>query len=51
MFIPPWIHGTHLAAHDNSKAGAVGLIVIGGVLAPALIGVPIMLFGIYRLFK
>jgi hypothetical protein len=45
-------HVIHAAAHDkDSKLGAIVLIVMGFFFTPMLIGIPIMLFGFYRLCK
>jgi hypothetical protein len=42
----------HAAAHDKeSKLGAVIMIVMGFFFTPLLIGIPVMLIGIYRLCK
>ena len=39
------------AAHEDSKLAGVVLIVVGFFLAPFLIGIPLMLFGAYKLCK
>lgn len=45
-------HVLHAAAHDkNSKVAAVALIVMGLFFTPFMIGIPILLLGLYRLFK
>lgn len=45
-------HAVHAALHEkDSKLAAVVLIVVGFAFTPLLIGIPIMLIGIYRLFK
>ena len=45
-------HVIHAAAHEKeSKLGAVVLIVMGFFFVPMGIGIPIMLFGVWRLFK
>lgn len=45
-------HLIHAAAHDkDSKLAAVVLIVMGLFFTPFLIGIPILLIGLYRLFK
>ena len=46
-----WEHFAHAAAHDDSKAAGVVLLVIGFFLAPFLIGIPLMLAGAYKLCK
>lgn len=50
-----WMHALHAAHHEaehgNSKLGAIGLIVIGFFFAPFLIGIPVLLYGFYKLFK
>jgi len=50
-----WIHLLH-RAHDagksgNGKAAAVAYIVIGFFMAPILVGIPIMIYGFYKLAK
>ena len=39
--------------HDQStsKLPAVGLILLGLVLTPVLLGIPILVLGFYKLFK
>jgi hypothetical protein len=45
-------HVIHTAAHDKeSKLGAVILVVMGLFFTPFMIGIPILLVGLYRLFK
>lgn len=45
-------HLLHKAAHEeNSKLAAVVMIVMGLFFTPFLIGIPVLLLGIYRLFK
>lgn len=46
-----WEVAAHAAAHDDSKAAGVVLIVAGFFLAPFLIGIPLMLWGAYKLCK
>jgi hypothetical protein len=49
-----WHHALHAARHNehkNAKASAVVYIVIGFFFAPMLIGIPIMLYGFYKLSK
>jgi hypothetical protein len=42
----------HAAAHDkNSKLAAVVLIVMGLFFTPFMIGIPVLILGVYRLFK
>lgn len=50
-----WIHLLH-KAHEvskggNSKVAAVAYIVIGFCMAPILVGIPIMIYGFYKLAK
>lgn len=44
-------HVIHAAAHEESKFGAVIMIVMGLFFTPFLIGIPVLLFGLYRLCK
>ena len=45
-------HVVHAAASDkNSKVGAVAMIVVGLFFTPFMIGIPILIMGIYRLCK
>jgi hypothetical protein len=45
-------HMIHTAAHEKeSKLAAVVLIVMGLFFTPFLLGIPVLLFGIYRLCK
>lgn len=44
-------HVVHKAVHENSKLAAVVLIVMGLFFTPFFIGIPILLLGLYRLFK
>lgn len=50
-----WSHLAHVAHHadkeGNSRAAGVVWIVIGFFLTPALVGVPIVAFGVYKLCK
>lgn len=48
-----WLHAAHVAAHEKKhpKLAGLGLIFIGFFLAPMLIGIPIMIYGIYKLFE
>ncbi len=39
------------AAHEDSKLAGVVLIVVGVFLTPFLIGIPLMIWGFYKLFK
>lgn len=39
------------ATRNDSKVGGVVLLICGAILAPMLIGIPIMLVGIYELTK
>jgi hypothetical protein len=45
-----WFHVAAHAAHDkkNPKLSGVVLIIIGLFLAPWLIGIPILIYGIYK---
>ena len=46
-----WLHAAHAAAHEKEhpKIAGVMLIVIGFFLAPMLVGIPIMIYGFYKL--
>jgi hypothetical protein len=45
-------HLLHTAAHhEDSKVAAVVLIVMGLFFTPFLIGIPILIMGVHRLFK
>ena len=48
-----WVHAVHAAGHEkkDSKLAALILIVIGFFFAPMLIGIPIMIWGFYKLLK
>jgi hypothetical protein len=46
-----WFHLAHAATHDKSKGGAFVLIIVGFFMAPMLIGIPLLIMGVYRLFK
>lgn len=49
-----WVHhAVHAAAHEkkNPKLAGVILIVIGVFFTPFLIGIPIMIYGFYKLFN
>ena len=52
-----WMHLFHAANHGThdkgigGKVAAVFLIIIGFFFAPVLFGIPIMIYGFYRLFK
>ena len=46
------LHNAHQAEeHGNHKLAGVVYIVVGFFLAPALIGFPLMAYGVYLLFK
>ncbi|MEM7205319.1 MAG: hypothetical protein AAF628_34000 [Planctomycetota bacterium] len=51
----PWFHLVHGAAHEaqrgNSKVAGVMFIIIGFFTAPMLIGIPIMLLGLWKLCR
>jgi hypothetical protein len=47
-----WIrHAVHAAGHEkeNPKMAAVALIIIGLFFAPWIFGIPILIYGIYKL--
>jgi hypothetical protein len=50
-----WIHGIHAAhraSHQGShKAAGVIYLIVGFFMAPFLIGIPIMIYGVYKLTK
>jgi hypothetical protein len=50
-----WIHALHTAHNaehrGEGKAAAWAYIVIGFFMAPLLIGIPIMIYGFYKLAK
>jgi hypothetical protein len=46
-----WEVAAHAAAHDDSKAAGLILIVVGFFLAPFLIGIPLMIWGASKLCK
>jgi len=50
-----WMHGMHAAHREshrgNHKAAGVMYIVIGFFMAPILIGIPIMIYGVWKLLK
>ncbi len=46
-----WEVFAHAAAHDDSKAAGVVLLVVGFFLAPFLIGIPLMLWGAIKLCR
>jgi hypothetical protein len=46
-----WMHGAHAAAHSKGKGGAIALIVIGFFFAPMLIGIPLLIWGLIKLFS
>ena len=50
-----WMHGMHAAHREshrrNHKAAGVIYIIVGFFLAPMLIGIPIMLYGLCKLVK
>ena len=47
-----YLHHAHKADEGgNHKLAGVILIVVGFFLAPALIGIPIMIYGFYKLCK
>jgi hypothetical protein len=41
----------HADANGSHKLAGVVYIVVGFFLAPALIGVPLIVYGVYKLFK
>lgn len=43
------LHGAHRGEHSSPKTAAVIYIVVGVFLAPMLIGIPILIYGIYKL--
>lgn len=46
------LHGAHSASKaGNHKTAGVMYVVIGFFMAPLLIGIPIMLYGFYKLLK
>lgn len=45
------LHGAHRGEHDSPKLAAVIYIIVGFFFAPMLIGIPIMLYGFYKLLK
>jgi hypothetical protein len=46
-----WVHAAHHASKHGGKAGAVVLIIIGFFLAPMLIGIPLIIWGVVKLFS
>jgi hypothetical protein len=49
-----WQHAIHSARrgeHDSPKSAAVVYLIVGFFFAPMLIGIPLMLYGLYLLFK
>jgi hypothetical protein len=51
----PWMHGLH-AAHrashgGNHEAAGVIYIIVGFFMAPILVGIPIMIYGFWKLAK
>jgi len=50
-----WTHAVHAAHREgekgNNKLAAVVFIVVGFFFAPMLIGIPLMLYGFYKLCK
>jgi hypothetical protein len=50
-----WMHGihqAHRASHEGShKTAGVIYIIVGLFMAPFLIGIPLMIYGIYKLAK
>lgn len=50
-----WLHWLHAAQEEghrgNHKAAGVAYLVVGLFMAPVLIGIPIMLYGLYKLAK
>lgn len=45
-----WLHAVHAAQGTGSKTAAVIYIIAGLFLAPVLIGIPLLVYGIYKLF-
>ncbi|MBX3402388.1 MAG: hypothetical protein KF699_03150 [Phycisphaeraceae bacterium] len=45
-----WVHLAHSASHGG-KVGAVVLIIIGIFLTPMLIGIPLIIWGVVKLFS
>jgi hypothetical protein len=45
------LHSAHHGEHDSPKLAAVLYIIVGFFFAPMLIGIPILLYGLYKLFK
>ena len=43
------IHAAHRSEHKTPKLAAVTSIVVGFFLAPMLIGIPLVFYGIYKL--
>ena len=51
-FVHVMVHGARHAEKDgNHKLAGVVYIVVGFFLTPWLIGIPIMLYGFYKLFS
>ena len=51
---PWWMHVAHSASHQanhGSKGGAWVLVIIGLCFAPMGVGIPIAIYGFYRLMK
>lgn len=44
-------HAKHASDHGQNKIAGVILLIVGFFLAPMLIGIPLMLFGAYKLLK
>jgi hypothetical protein len=44
-------HAAHKGEKDNSKLAAVVYIVVGFFFAPMLIGIPLLIYGVYKLCK
>ena len=50
----PWHHAIHAAHNSEGKSpvlASIVYIVVGLFFAPALIGIPILIYGIYKLVK
>jgi hypothetical protein len=50
-----WMHFFHSARHaeqhGSNKTAGIAYIIIGFFFAPLLFGIPIMIYGIYKLFS
>ena len=45
------LHGAHRGEHSSPRTAAVVYIVVGFFLAPMIIGIPILIYGVYKLFS